>query len=53
MFFEIVLKLVDSPTCAEVCNMGCPVADADHEESHEQLLQKWRRLHPGEMPIVT
>jgi ferredoxin len=42
-----------SPKCAEVCNLDCPVPDPDHVESHEQLLEKWHRLHPGKIPIVT
>lgn len=43
----------ESPKCVEVCNVGCPVPDPDHVESHEQLLEKWHRLHPGETPVVT
>lgn len=43
----------ESPKCVEVCNLGCPVLDPDHVESREQLLEKWRKLHPGETPVVT
>ncbi len=42
-----------SPKCAEVCNLDCPVPAPDHVESHEQLLEKWHRLHPAKAPIVT
>ena len=27
--------------------------DPDHEESREQLLEKWKTLHPGETPAYT
>jgi len=44
----------DSPECAETCPIdGCCVPDPDHAESHEQLLEKWRKLHPGETPATT
>jgi len=38
------------PQCAEVCPVGAPVPDPEHEESKEQLLEKWHSLHPGEAP---
>jgi ferredoxin len=40
----------ESPQCAEVCPIDACVPDPDHPESKEQLLEKWRRLHPGETP---
>ena len=40
----------ESPKCAEVCPVDACVPDPEHEESKEQLLEKWRSLHPGEMP---
>lgn len=40
----------DSPKCAEVCPVEAPKPDPDHRESKEQLLEKWRKLHPGETP---
>ena len=44
----------DSPQCAETCPIdNCCIPDPDHEESHEQLLEKWRKLHPGETPATT
>ena len=40
-----------SPRCAEVCPIDdCCIPDPDHEETKEQLLEKWRKLHPGEEP---
>ena len=43
----------ESPKCAEVCPVDAPVSDPDHQETHEQLLGKWRKLHPGETPDVS
>ena len=40
----------ESPKCAEVCPVDACVPDSDHEESKEQLLEKWHSLHPGETP---
>ena len=37
----------DKPNCAEVCPVAAPVPDPDHKESHEELLTKWKKLHPG------
>ena len=42
-----------SPRCVTVCPVDCCVPDPDHKESREQLLDKWRTLHPGETPKVT
>jgi len=41
----------DSPKCVEVCPVEAPQPDPDHVESKEQLLEKWRKLHPGEVPV--
>ncbi len=43
----------ESSRCVEVCPVDCCVLDPEYEESQEQLLEKWRRLHPGEEPKVT
>ena len=40
----------ESSKCAGVCPVDACVPDPEHEESKEQLLEKWRSLHPGEMP---
>jgi ferredoxin len=39
-----------SPKCAEVCPVDACVPDPNHGESKEQLLDKWRSLHPGKIP---
>jgi len=43
----------ESPKCVEVCPVDCCIPDPDHEESREQLLEKWKGLHPGETPAST
>ena len=39
----------DSPKCAEVCPVEAAKPDPDHEETYEQLLQKFCQLHPGKV----
>jgi ferredoxin len=39
-----------SSRCAEVCPVDAPKPDDTHKESRDQLLAKWRKLHPGETP---
>lgn len=41
-----------SSQCAEVCPVDAPVPDSAHKESKEQLLEKWKSLHPGQTPVV-
>ena len=36
------------PQCAEVCPVDACIPDPEHEESKEQLLEKWYNLHPDE-----
>lgn len=44
----------ESSKCAEICPIdNCCIPDPDYVESREQLLDKWRRLNPGETPAVT
>ena len=38
------------PKCVEICPVECCEPDPDHVESREQLLDKWRSLHPGDAP---
>ena len=40
----------ESSRCVEVCPVDCCVSDDAHKESKEQLLEKWKKLHPGETP---
>ena len=39
-----------SSKCAEVCPVGAPQPDPDRKETKEQLLARWKTLHPGETP---
>lgn len=41
-----------SSKCAEVCPVDACQPDAAHKESKEQLLEKWKKIHPGETPKV-
>ena len=43
----------ESSRCVEVCPVDACVADPAYKESREQLLNKWKKLHPGETPAVT
>ena len=36
----------DSPQCVEICPVEAPQLDPDHEESEEELLAKYKALHP-------
>lgn len=40
----------ESSRCAEVCPVDACQPDPNHSETKEQLLEKWRGLHPGEEP---
>ncbi len=42
----------DSSRCAAVCPVDACVPDPAHKETKEQLLEKWKKLHPGETPKV-
>lgn len=39
-----------SPRCVEVCPVDCCVPDPGHKETKEQLLAKFKRLHPDKEP---
>ena len=41
----------ESARCADVCPVddAC-IPDPGHQETKEQLLAKWRNLHPGQEP---
>ncbi len=43
----------ETKKCVDICPVDCCVLDPEHEETHEQLLKKWKGLHPGETPQVT
>lgn len=42
-----------SSQCAEVCPVDACIPDPDHVESRQQLLDRWKKLHPGETPVVS
>jgi ferredoxin len=42
----------ESSRCVEVCPVDACIHDPDHKESKEQLLEKWKKLHPGETPAA-
>ena len=39
--------------CIAICPVNAIALDEAHKESREQLLERWRHLHPGETPKVT
>ncbi len=43
----------ESSRCAEVCPVDACIPDPDRKESRENLLGKWKKLHPGETPAVS
>ena len=38
------------PQCSIVCAEDAPQPDPDYNESREQLLNKWKKLHPDKTP---
>ena len=40
----------DKPKCAAICGVEACVPDPAHKETKEQLLAKWKKLHPGKTP---
>ena len=43
----------ETSQCAEICPVDSCIPDPEHEESQEQLIEKWKKLHPGETPAST
>lgn len=39
-----------SSRCTEICPVDACRPDSSHRETKQQLLEKWRRLHPGKEP---
>jgi len=39
--------------CSTNCTVDAIVPDQDHQETRDELLDKWKRLHPGETPAGT
>ena len=42
----------ESPRCNEACPLDLPQPDEDHVESKEELLEKWKKLHPEKEPAL-
>ncbi len=42
----------DTQQCFDVCPVEAPEKDPDHVESREDLLAKFRTLHPGKEPVA-
>ncbi len=42
----------DEPQCVEVCPVDSIVPDENHKETKEQLLEKFKKLHPDKEPKV-
>jgi len=40
----------DTQQCVDVCPVEAPQPDPDHKETREELLAKFKRLHPGKEP---
>ena len=34
----------DEPQCASVCPVDCCIPDPDHKETHDELMEKFRRV---------
>ena len=43
----------DKSKCAEVCPVDAPQPDPAKKEARAALLEKWKKLHPGETPKTT
>jgi ferredoxin len=37
--------------CLIACPIEAPQPDPEHKESHEELLAKWKKLHPNKQPM--
>jgi ferredoxin len=40
------------PACMGVCPTDSIAVDPKHQESRDQLLEKFKRLHPGKEPVL-
>ena len=40
----------ESSRCVEVCPVEVCKLDPKHSETRDQLVEKWKKLHPGEEP---
>lgn len=58
-FFEIdpekcteCVGFYDEPQCIAVCPVDCIVPNPDYQETKEQLLEKFKKLHPDKEPVL-
>ena len=42
----------ETAQCVDICPVDCCILDPEHEETKEQLMDKWKALHPGENPAI-
>ena len=42
----------DSSKCVEICPVDACETDSEHQESRGELLEKWKKLNPGETPAT-
>ncbi len=42
----------DEPQCIAVCPVDCIVPNPDYKETKEELLEKFKRLHPDKEPVT-
>ncbi|MBI2866107.1 MAG: 4Fe-4S binding protein [Chloroflexi bacterium] len=40
------------PRCVAVCPANAIIRDPDRVEGRDDLLAKWRKLHPGQQPVA-
>lgn len=58
-FFEIdpekcteCVGFYDEPQCVSVCPVDCIVPNPDYQETKDQLLEKFKKLHPDKEPVL-
>ncbi len=42
----------DEPQCIAVCPVDCIVPNPNYQETKEQLLEKFKKLHPDKEPVL-
>ena len=42
----------DASKCVEICPVDACELDSEQQESRGELLEKWKKLHPGETPAT-
>jgi ferredoxin len=43
----------ETPRCFDCCYVNAPEPDPAYKESREELLAKFKKLHPHKAPVVT